>query len=115
MACTTQEVSFFRFIHAGRVDKVREMIPKMNLNMDTLRFGSPLFQACKSPHEGRYEVARLLLEMGAHPNRKCCHGMPLLEAEKKGDMRLVHLLIEAGADPTLGGTRTPPYEYYAGT
>lgn len=62
---------------------------------------SPLWFACQSdaPPDDRIEVARLLLDRGADPNRRCEEGTtPLHFAAWRGPAAMVRLLIERGGD-----------------
>eukprot|EP00439_Symbiodinium_sp_Y106_P027770 s7029_g3.t1 len=52
---------------------------------------------------GRLEVARLLLEAGAHKDCRRDDGMTaLMLASSTGRLRVAHLLLEAGADKDCG-------------
>uniref|UniRef100_A0A3B3H7Z3 Uncharacterized protein n=1 Tax=Oryzias latipes TaxID=8090 RepID=A0A3B3H7Z3_ORYLA len=49
---------------------------------------------------GRADLVKLLVSQGSGVNLEGCHGRrPLHEAAKLGDLGLVRLLLEAGAQP----------------
>lgn len=62
---------------------------------------SPLQAAIEKPD---YEIAKLLLERGANPNRRGkTNSTPLLYAVAVGNVELVTLLLEHGANPNTPG------------
>jgi ankyrin repeat protein len=59
-------------------------------------------------------MAHILLQRGANPNARSETGWtPLMDACISGDLALIRLLLEAGADPTLGTSFASPLEILA--
>lgn len=44
-------------------------------------------------------MAQLLIDYGANPNREACGSTPLISAAQIGSIKLIDLLVAAGADP----------------
>jgi hypothetical protein len=57
-----------------------------------------LLAACES---GDYDEAKVWLARGADPNFESKFGLPLIAAVKSGNVRIVNLLLVAGANPSL--------------
>ena len=85
----------------GDLDEVRAMLesdPGLARRLDSGRRNPIMFAA----RAGRHHVARLLLEYGcdpARPEERAPRGMALWEACARGDVEMVRLLLDGGADP----------------
>lgn len=99
---TLQELEFFRTIATGDVERIRVLVAKNPMLLDSYdyrNFGAtPLTMACFS---NRHAIVELLLELGANPNRKSDWHMgpwsPLHCAIYRGDEKLAKVLLSHGA------------------
>ncbi|QHE84385.1 ankyrin repeat domain-containing protein [Hydrogenophaga sp. BPS33] len=86
----------FRYAHENIPDKARELLGNFNLNVDELQLGkTALHVACEA---GNVEVANVLLEHGANPQKVSkTHQLALNLACSNGHAHVVQLLLERGA------------------
>lgn len=85
---------------AGNVEAVRMLLDRVaDADAPDACGRNALFYAVFSRRS--VEIAGLLLEKGADPNRRCKYGcVPLAEAALRNKLELCRLLVEAGADPS---------------
>ena len=84
-------------ISTGQRTVIRELLSRGA----STAIGSPLIQAVAF---GEVDVAKMLLDHGANPNKTGVTGTALSEAIIMGDYSAVKLLLKAGADPNqIGG------------
>lgn len=68
---------------------------------------------CAERRSYRYDVVRLMLELGADPNADREHGdTPLIPAMLTMDTEMLRILLDAGADPNLPGGFTDDESFY---
>lgn len=87
---------------AGAADRLRDLITSRSLPPDVTGPDglTPLMVAAA---HGRCRVVRLLVELGADPNRRCSLGLtPLGHAVLGGCREVVRILLAHGARPDLG-------------
>jgi ankyrin repeat protein len=86
----------------GHMDVVRVLVRdlKLNVNQYNHEFVTPLVSAIYSPF--CIEMSRLLLDVGADPNRSnMVQNHPLLVAVERHNASLVRLLLQYKADPNI--------------
>ncbi|MFO0939510.1 MAG: ankyrin repeat domain-containing protein [Pirellulales bacterium] len=99
---TTEEIEFFRLLDSVDFDQIRAKVthnPQLLSSYDNRNFGAtPLTAACFS---GRFDLAKLLIELGADPNFRSLWSMgpwsPLHCAIYRRDLQLAEFLLASGA------------------
>ncbi|KAL7644459.1 UNVERIFIED_CONTAM: hypothetical protein RMT77_005291 [Armadillidium vulgare] len=85
----------------GRTRKIKNLIQKgVHIESVNSLGQTPLF--CAS-YGGDYEVVKVLLRLGANPNRRCGSrgAAPIHAASYRGSRRVLRYLVEAGGDLSL--------------
>ncbi len=102
-------VELFRGIRADDVPAIRAAIQAgADVNRRMPQQGPTPLMWCRS-----VQAVEALLAAGADPNRAGRHGSPLISAARSGDLPVVKLLVEAGADIHAIEPHQPGAEYIA--
>jgi RsiW-degrading membrane proteinase PrsW (M82 family) len=94
-AKTYEKKDLSSYCRTGDLKKVKEIATSENADIEGIE-GYPLQVACENGHGS---IARLLLSLGAKPDRPGPYGLhPIHDAVEKGDLELVKLLVSSGVD-----------------